>query len=80
MKVKIIQCESGSISYKSTEGAAIRTTENSLRLIGRNDNERNTQLWCINEEGKMYLLKQGRSWTRISFLLVGEVFKVSVNI
>jgi hypothetical protein len=80
MKVKVIQCESGSILYKGTEGVVVRTTENSLRLIGRNNSERNNQLWTINEEGGMYLLKQGQSWTRVSFLLIGGIFKVSVNI
>lgn len=80
MKVKIIQCESGRVSYKDTKGGVITTTEKSVRLIGRNDNERNNQLWSINEEGKMYLLAQGECGSRISFWSIGNVFKISVGI
>jgi hypothetical protein len=79
MKVKTIQCESGRVSYECTKGGVITTTKNSLRLIGRDDNTRNNQLWSIDEEGKMYLLEQGRSRTRISFWLIGSAFKVSVS-
>jgi len=80
MKVRIIQCESGRVSYKGTKGVVVTTTEKSLRLIGRNNNECNYQLWSINEEGKMHLLEQRQPGCRVSFWAVGNVFKISVSI
>jgi hypothetical protein len=80
MKVKVIQCESGRVAYKGTKGVVVTTTEKSLRLIGRNDNECNYQLWRINEEGEMYLLEQRQPGARVSFWAVGGIFKISVSI